>query len=334
MSAVERGGPVTMFVRSTENCNAGCFMCDYAHMKGQPFLRGNQIEKIATEAGKTGIKLIRFTGGEPLLDRNMSYYVDYLHNQGFKTSIITNGYLLPHRAQSLAEAGLDQVIVSLDGGSSELHDKLRNLPRLFANATQGIKDIKSANESIVTRVNTVVSPYNIGDLGQILNLLVDLGVDQWSLIPLKGPTNSLWQQGKLNNWLSMYRIFQAIIKDVDMPKLLGYSKQWAGRNESEAIKYFTSGIPYTPRNACDLVSRVRFYIPQFDKLAACNCVPWRLRDVDFNTDISLEGLSDGTISPLVDYLHKNGPKVCKGCEPINAFLGEHPNILEDDLFSF
>ncbi len=308
-------------------------MCDYAKRHGKPFLNKDQVKKIATAAKKSGIKLIRFTGGEPLLDSNTPDYIEYLHKQGFKTSIITNGYLLPLHAASLAKKGLDQVVLSLDGSTPEIHDKLRNLPGIFLNATKGIRDIKLSNKNVIIRVNTVVSHHNIGDLGKMLNLLSKLGVDQWSLIPIKGPGN-LWQNRKLSNWLKIYEDFKILVRKIDKPKLLGYSKQWAGRNKSETVRYFTEGIPYTPKSKCELVKKVRFYIPQSDKLAACNCVPWRLRDVDFNNNVTLEGLNDGTIQPLVTYLNNNGSRICKGCEPINAFLGEHPDILEDDIFSF
>jgi hypothetical protein len=56
--------------------------------------------------------------------------------------------------------------------------------------------------------------------------------------------------------------------------------------------------------------------------------------VDFNTDIPLQGLNDGQISPLVEYLNLRGPTTCTGCEPINAFLGEHPEVVDNDLFAF
>ena len=333
MNNLDKKKPVVLFVRSTENCNGGCFMCNFAHRSSQPFLAKDQLKKIAAEAKKSGIKLIRLTGGEPLLDPNTPEYIGYLHSKGFKTSIITNGYLLPSRAFSLAQKGLDQIILSFDGSTSKLHDRIRGLPGLYENAIQGIKDIKTANENIAIRINTVVSPYNIADLGRMLDVLISLEANQWSLIPLKGLSN-LWRQREFDEWLLMYNNFQETVKNTDKIKLLGYSKQWAGRNESEIKEYFTSGIPYTPEGKCDLSSRVRFYDPKTEKLSACNCVPWRLKDVDFNTNITLEGLNDGTIQPLVNYLRENGPKICKGCEPINVFLGENPSILEEDILLF
>ena len=325
--------PTTMFVRTSENCNAGCFMCDYAHQKGKPMLQPDQVEQIAEQSKKAGIKLIRFTGGEPLLDTNLSDYISYLSNQGFQTSVITNGYLLPLKAKSLSEAGLNQIIVSLDGDNEDLHDRLRNTPNLFKKATQGLSEIKKINPNILTRVNTVVSPFNITRLGNILDLLQNLNVDQWSIIPIKGQKN-IWISTDIESVMEIYTDFQRDVSNIDNPRFLGFSKQWAGRNKDEAIRYFRTGIPFTPKNACGLVNLVRFYIPQSDKLTACNCVPWRLGDVDIDTEISLSGLNDDSMSPVVNYLRQNGSEICKGCEPINTFLAENPSILKDDLYTF
>lgn len=322
-----------MFVRVTENCNAGCFMCDYARRSGRPFMTKSQLLKIASEAKKAGIKMIRFTGGEPLLDPRTAEYIKYLHNQGFKTSLITNGFLLPLRAKQIAAAGLDQIIISLDSNTSDVHDRLRNLPGLFANATEGIKIIKKINKNIIVRINTVVSPHNIDSLEKMMEMLQALKVDQWSLIPIKGQ-NSLWGDSSADIWWKKCQKFYKAVGNSNSPKMLGYSKKWAGRNKKEAIRYFTTGATYAPTKTCGLVDKVRFYIPSTDKMLVCNCVPWRLREIGVNTDISLEGLNNNQAEPLMNYLKINGPKICHGCEPINAYLGENPEILSEDIFAF
>lgn len=325
--------PHTMFVRTTENCNADCFMCDFARLSGKPILSADQVDRIAIEASKSGVKLIRFTGGEPLLDKNLSQHIAKLKTQGFKTSIITNGYLLKRRASDLASAGLDQVIVSLDGSNAELHNKLRNTPKLFENATDGLSEIKRVKPDIVTRVNTVVSKHNLVDLSNIKNLLVQMSIDQWSIIPIKGTENH-WKDEDELKLLSQYELFKAEIAETEVPRILGFSKTWAGRTSEEAKKYFSTGVSFTPREKCELVKRVRFYNPEANRLSSCNCVPWRLREVPFNTDVKLTGLNDDTLEPVINHLNVNGPKMCTGCEPINAYLAENPDILEEDTFAF
>ena len=133
--------------------------------------------------------------------------------------------------------------------------------------------------------------------------------------------------------LSVYRRFQDKADNLTLPRLLGYSKQWAGRNNLEIDKYLNSGVTFSPKGKCALVDLVRFYIPFTDRLLPCNCVPWRLKNVSFNTECGLAALTDDALSPFVEYLKTNGSALCLGCEPINSYLAEHPEIIKDDIFA-
>jgi len=323
----------TLFIRVTENCNASCFMCGFAKAKKQLYVSKEAMAEIVEESVKAGIKLARFTGGEPLLHPDMGLFIKNFKDKGIKTSLISNGFLLPEKYQMLLEAGLDQLILSLDGSSPKIHDKLRNLPGVFENLTKGIKLIKGQKNKLIIRVNTVVSPFNIKDLPNILKLITALGVDQWSIIPLKSEKN-LWSEMDRDKLLAIYSQFKKIIKNVESPKILGYSKLWAGKTSKEVKKYFDIGVAATPGKRCGLSGLVNFYVPFTDRLTPCNCVSWRLKNVDFNTQFGLSALSDGSMISFVDYLNQNGPKTCQGCEPINAYLGDHPEIIDEDLFSF
>lgn len=325
--------PTTLFIRVTENCNASCFMCGFANAKKQLYVSKTEITKIVDESVKAGIKLIRFTGGEPLLHPDIGWIIKKIKDKGIKTSLISNGFLLPKKYQQLLDMGLDQLILSLDGSTSEIHDKLRNLPGVFENLTEGIKLIRSQKGKLLIRINTVVSPFNIKDLKNIWKLISKIGVDQWSIIPLKSKDN-LWMKMERKELLSIYKDFEKSILDVTSPKMLGYSKKWAGKTDKEVKKYFDTGVAATPKNECALAGVVNFYVPFGDRLTPCNCVSWRLKNVDFNTQFSLSALSDGSMSDLVEYLRINGPKTCQGCEPINSYLGDHPESIKKDLFSF
>ena len=60
--------PKIMFVRVSENCNAGCFMCGFAHTHGKYNITDEQFDKLIEDMNKTGsYEMIRFTGGEPLI---------------------------------------------------------------------------------------------------------------------------------------------------------------------------------------------------------------------------------------------------------------------------
>ncbi len=69
-------------------------------------------------AGELGFKKFRFTGGEPLVRRDIFNFfneVKKLKNiYGFKTGITTNGSLLKGRTKELKESGIDKLNISLD----------------------------------------------------------------------------------------------------------------------------------------------------------------------------------------------------------------------------
>jgi len=61
-----------------------------------------------------GLRLVRITGGEPLLRPDIVEWVGALSTLGVETAMTTNGQLLAPLAAALREAGLGRVNVSLD----------------------------------------------------------------------------------------------------------------------------------------------------------------------------------------------------------------------------
>jgi cyclic pyranopterin phosphate synthase len=63
-----------------------------------------------------GVNKIRITGGEPLLRHDLNSFVKMIHDYkpDIDLALTTNGYLLPETAQSLKDAGLKRINVSLD----------------------------------------------------------------------------------------------------------------------------------------------------------------------------------------------------------------------------
>lgn len=109
-------------VSLTDRCNFRCFYC-LPH--GEPpiapkeqMLSYEEIDYVCEIFVSLGIEKIRLTGGEPMLRRDIETIIRKLSR--LKTSglrdlaLTTNGYYLRDRAQSLKDAGLDRVTISLD----------------------------------------------------------------------------------------------------------------------------------------------------------------------------------------------------------------------------
>jgi len=79
-------------------------------------LRYEEIIRIVKIAVPFGVRNIRFTGGEPLVRKNIAYLIKSLGGiQGIDDlSLTTNGILLERYAEELAGAGLRRVNISLD----------------------------------------------------------------------------------------------------------------------------------------------------------------------------------------------------------------------------
>jgi cyclic pyranopterin phosphate synthase len=79
-------------------------------------LRYEEIIRVIRIAAKIGVRKIRITGGEPLVRRNVVYFIASIKNiPGIEDlSLTTNGILLSRYAEELKSAGLDRVNVSLD----------------------------------------------------------------------------------------------------------------------------------------------------------------------------------------------------------------------------
>jgi cytosylglucuronate decarboxylase len=321
-----------MFVRITENCNSGCFMCKYKHKKDSYYIEMEKLKGLLEIMKQSGTyRMIRFTGGEPLLHPEILEIISMFHKEGFLTSIITNGYLLPDYYKKLIESGLDQVICSIDGCKAKTHNKLRGFEGCFEKAITGLKLIKQEKNDINLRFNTVVSSYNIGELKEMLKLTDELNIDEWSIIPIRYGKENLWQKN-IPQYKSNYIEFKKIVNDLDKPIFLGYSKAFAGRTEEEIDNYFINAIRYTPDNKCHTPERIRFYIPDINLLVPCNCVSHRINEIDSLTRESVNLEQDAII--MKDWLIDNGPKKCSGCEPLNAYFGEHPEIIDSNIFLF
>jgi GTP 3',8-cyclase len=112
----------------TDRCNFRCVYCMPKHIFGRDFtfidrdelLTFEEITRIAGIAVAHGIEKIRLTGGEPLLRKGLEELVSMLaalrtpEGREVDIALTTNGSALALKAQSLKDAGLKRVTVSLD----------------------------------------------------------------------------------------------------------------------------------------------------------------------------------------------------------------------------
>lgn len=316
--------PTIMYVKVSENCNSNCFMCHYAGKRDSYNITMKEYKTLLNLMDKDDYRVIRFTGGEPLLHPNIIDFIKEANDRKLYTSIITNGFLLKIKAKELVENGLNQCIISLDGSNSEVHDSLRNFKHCFDNIMEGITMLRKYNPEINIRINTVVSGRNIHDITNIYDLLVKLKVDQWSIIPVKYKEN-IWDKESIN----YYKEFRKKVKNSNKILFLGDSKNFAGNTEVDIENVFENNGRIVSNNKCKVVDFVRFYIPDRKLIVPCNCISHRLNKIplELNDDINTN------CEKLRMYLKENS-KDCTGCEPLNVYINNHSEIMFDDEIKF
>jgi cyclic pyranopterin phosphate synthase len=114
----------------TPRCNLKCIYCHReGEVRPEKELSKEEIAEILRVAAKFGIRSVKFTGGEPLLRKDI---IDIVRSvpPGMESSMTTNGTLLAQYARDLKAAGMKRVNVSIDSINPETYKKITGLDEL------------------------------------------------------------------------------------------------------------------------------------------------------------------------------------------------------------
>ncbi len=137
---------------------------DYAYLPQTSLLSFEEITRLAKIFVAQGVQKIRLTGGEPLLRKNIEVLIEMLakiqtpSGQPLDITLTTNGSLLKKKAQSLVDAGLQRVTVSLDGLDDAVFKRMNDVDFPVADVLEGIEAARAAGLGLHApiKVNMVV----------------------------------------------------------------------------------------------------------------------------------------------------------------------------------
>jgi cyclic pyranopterin phosphate synthase len=128
---------------------------DHVFLERKELLSLEEIARVAGVFAQLGVRVVRITGGEPLVRRNVEYLIELLHAiPGLELALTTNGALLPQKAEALAKAGLDRVTVSLDSVDDAAFKALNDVDFPVQRVLDGIDAAAAAG--LPVKVNAVV----------------------------------------------------------------------------------------------------------------------------------------------------------------------------------
>ena len=166
--------PLLVHFEVTLRCNARCTFCDY--WKTPAEAREHELKSYADAARHFNPMLITFTGGEPLMRRDLEQIVaavDAAVGLKYTTLITHGGMLTPERAVSLWDAGIHQFNISLDYLDGR-HDTARGIPGLTEKIFSAVDGMRARGIDNI-RFNTVIKDDNLDQLMPIVHRAASLG---------------------------------------------------------------------------------------------------------------------------------------------------------------
>ena len=242
-----------------EYCNLRCIYC--MPEEGLPLRNKNEllstkeIKKLIKISEQLGVSKIRFTGGEPLLRKDISELVKYAVNlNGIKSvNLTTNGILLNKYLEDLQLAGLSGINISLDTLRSNRFIKItrrNNLREVLDNIQLAIKsNIPSIKINVVA-----MRDFNHDELIDFVNLTVenDITVRFIELMPFD--SHQIWKTGK---FYKSKDILKDIQEKSDEIKLIDGSNTEYHALQIQGAKGKVAIIPSYTRSLCGKCNRIR-----------------------------------------------------------------------------
>ncbi len=168
--------PYRMDLAVTYRCNNDCPHCYNARSRSYPELGTAEWKRIIDRLWDLNIPHLIFTGGEPTLRDDLPELIQYAENLGQITGLNTNARRLadPAFAQSLVEAGLDHIQITVESHDPVIHDEMVNNKGAWKQTIAGVQN--ALDSSLFVMTNTTMLNNNHSSIGKTLDFLIDLGV--------------------------------------------------------------------------------------------------------------------------------------------------------------
>ncbi|WP_421862012.1 pyrroloquinoline quinone biosynthesis protein PqqE [Motiliproteus sp.] len=172
------GQPFWLLAELTYSCPLQCSYCanpvDFKN--GGDELSTEQWLEVLRQGRKMGAAQLGFSGGEPLLRKDLEELIREARQMGYYTNLITSGMGMDaQRVANFKEAGLDHIQISFQASSAELNNRLAGSDKAFEQKLAMAREVKAQGYPMV--LNFVIHRDNIDAIDQIIELSIELEAD-------------------------------------------------------------------------------------------------------------------------------------------------------------
>lgn len=172
-----------VIVNLTYRCNNHCVFCAVGDRPARD-ADTRQVLAALENYRKRGYRLLDIDGGEPTLHPDLFEVVAAGRRMGYeRITVVTNGRRLsyPAYARQLAQAGVDEVLISLHAPDAALQASITGSPESFEQTVGGLENILGELGPENVAVNTTLVRANLDEAPRLAGLLDKAGVQRWNL---------------------------------------------------------------------------------------------------------------------------------------------------------
>ena len=170
-------------VHPTRRCNLKCLHC---YSLTGPREREEVVASILlnaiTDASRAGYGVASFSGGEPLLYKELDSLLRQAHDCGMITTVTTNGMLLDERKLETLRGAADLIAISLDG-KPKSHNIMRASKQAFAGMLARLEGLRASE--IPFGFIFTLTQYNLDELDWVASFALEQGARLLQIHPLE-----------------------------------------------------------------------------------------------------------------------------------------------------
>ncbi len=175
--------PFTIAWEVTRACAFACKHCraNAQHARDPRELSTAEGRRLIDRLAEFGSPILIFTGGDPLMRRDLFDLIAYAAGKGLRCSFTPTATALAsiERLAQARQAGVRRIALSLDAPSPAAHDEFRQVPGSWERTMKILHNAKDVGLSV--QVNTTVSIFNVDRLPEMAPFIQEVDAVQWSV---------------------------------------------------------------------------------------------------------------------------------------------------------
>ena len=202
--------PFTIAWEVTRACAYACVHCraDAQHTPDPRELNTEEAFQLIDRLTEFGSPILIFTGGDPMMRRDLFKIITYAANKGLRCSLTPTATALAtnERLQQAKDAGIRRIALSLDAPRAAVHDDFRKVPGSWQRTMDILHRAKEVGLSV--QVNSTVANHNVNILPEMIPFIKEVGAVQWSVFFLVPTGRAMIEQmitpeehERIFNWL-------------------------------------------------------------------------------------------------------------------------------------